>query len=253
MCYLNYFPRLQQRINMTSPGFSTTERPVIIGHRGASGHATANSLEAFRIAASPARPSHCDGVEFDLQTTSDGAFVVHHDPVLATGELIAAMPLSRVCATRLPDGSPVPTLGAVLQVLAGLEVFVEAKTLPPEADSPLLALLRAYGPDRSSIHAFDHRIIARLHRADPDVRLGVLSGSYPIDPVRQVRDAGATMLWQEASLIDAPLVAACRQEGIALIAWTVNNAVEGARLAELGVDGLCGNWPERLRTPRRWA
>lgn len=235
---------------MASPVFSTTERPLLIGHRGASGHATENSLEAFRIAASPGHPGSCHGVELDLQTTSDGAFVVHHDPALATGELIATMPLSRVRATRLADGSPVPTLEAALQVLAGLEVFVEAKTLPPEADAALLALLRAHDPNRSAVHAFDHRVIARLRCADPDVRLGVLSGSYPVDPVRQVRDAGATMLWQEGYLIDAPLVAACRTEGIALIAWTVNEAAEGARLAELGVDGLCGNWPERLRQGR---
>lgn len=236
---------------MPSPSFSTAERPVVIGHRGASGHAVENSLEAFRIAASPGHPGSCHGVELDLQTTLDGEFVVHHDPALATGELIAATPLSRVCATRLADGSPVPTLAAALAVLARLEVFVEAKTLPPAADAALLALLHAHGPDRSSVHAFDHRVIARLHRADPGLRLGVLSRSYPVDPVQQVRDAGAAMLWQEAYLIDAPLVVACHDAGIALIAWTVNEAAEAQRLAELGVDGLCGNWPARLRNSGR--
>lgn len=238
---------------MPSPSFSTAERPVVIGHRGASGHAVENSLNAFRIAASPGHPGSCHGVELDLQTTLDGEFVVHHDPALATGELIAATPLSRVCATRLADGSPVPTLAAALAVLARLEVFVEAKTLPPAADAALLALLSAHGSDRSSLHAFDHRVIARLHRADPGLRLGVLSRSYPVDPVQQVRDAGAAMLWQEGYLIDAPLVVACHDAGIALIAWTVNEAAEAQRLADLGVDGLCGNWPERLRAPMRRA
>ena len=236
---------------MASPLFFTAHRPMVIGHRGASGHAIENSLAAFRIAASPSHPGACDGVELDLQTTSDGALVVHHDAALASGELIAALPLRRVCATRLADGSPVPTLASALEALAGLEVFVEAKALPAEADRQLLAILRAYGRDRSSVHAFDHRIIARLRRADPDVRLGVLSASYPVDPMRQVLDAGATTLWQEASLIDALLVAACRAQEIALIAWTVNAASEAARLADLGVDGLCGNWPERLRTSGR--
>lgn len=236
---------------MASALFSTMDRPVIIGHRGASGHAIENSLLAFRLAATPGHVAHCDGVELDLHTTSDGAFVVHHDPVLSTGEHIAAIPLSRVRAVPLADGSPVPTLQAALDALDGLEVFVEAKTLPPGSDSILLSVLRTYGRDRSSVHAFDHRIIARLRRADPNVRLGVLSASYPIYPARQVLDVGATMLWQEAHLIDASLAALCREDGIALIAWTVNDSGEGLRLAELGVDGLCGNWPERLRQRRQ--
>jgi len=233
---------------MTSPVFSTTARPLIIGHRGASGHAIENSLAAFRLAAARGLPASCHGVELDVQTTSDGKFVVHHDAALATGELIAAVPLSRVCATKLADGSRVPTLEAALDVLSGLEVFVEVKALPPEADAAILALLSQHGQQRSSIHAFDHRIVARLRRANPAVRLGVLSRSYPVAPVHQVTQAGATMLWQEAHLIDAPLVEACRAGGIALIAWTVNDAAEAQRLADLGVDALCGNWPERLRT-----
>jgi glycerophosphoryl diester phosphodiesterase len=157
------------------------------------------------------------------------------------------IPLSRVRATKLADGSQVPTLIEALATLVGLEVFVEAKTLPPEADPDLLDVLRTNGLGRFAVHAFDHRIIGRLHRANPDLRLGVLSCSYPIDPIRQVKDAGATTLWQEASLIDSALVAACRNEEIALIAWTVNDRAEAHRLTELGVDGLCGNWPERLR------
>ena len=236
---------------MASPLFSTVNRPSVIGHRGASGHATENSLAAFRIAATPGDPARCDGVELDLQTTLDGKFVVHHDAALATGELIAATSLSRVRATALSDGSQVPTLDEALQTLAGLTAFVEAKGLPPEGDEPLLALLRGYGLERCAIHAFDHRVIARLRHRDGDVQLGVLSSSYPIDPVDQVTRSGATMLWQEAHLIDAALVAGCGAAGIAVIAWTVNDAAEAQRLAGLRVDGLCGNWPERLRNRGR--
>jgi glycerophosphoryl diester phosphodiesterase len=235
---------------MTSSPFSTEVRPVIVGHRGASGHALENSMAAFRIAASPGGIGSCDGVELDLQTTSDGELVVHHDPTLATGALIAAIPLSQVRRTPLADGSPVPTLAEALRTLAAVDVFIEAKTLPPTADGALLALLREDRPHRCAVHSFDHRIIARLRKADATVVLGVLSQSYPVEPLRQVTDAGATMLWQESSLIDAGLVAACRGHGIGLFAWTVNDAAEARRLTDLGVDGLCGNWPERLRPPR---
>ena len=236
---------------MTPTTFSTSNGPIVIGHRGVSGHAVENSIDAFQQAAASGI-HHCDGVELDLQTTIDGHFVVHHDPVLSSGGIIAKLPLSRVRATPLADGSPIPTLAEALRVLASLEVFVEAKSLPPQADADLLALLRDHGLQRSAVHAFDHRVIARLRRADASIRLGVLSSSYPIDPIRPVLDAGAATLWQDASLIDAELVASCRRHGIALFAWTVNDPLEARRLAALGVDGLCGNWPERLRVSSGW-
>src|SRR5579872_366374 len=98
-------------MNSGSVRFSTRGNPLVIGHRGASGHAHQNSLTAFRIAASRSHIGACDGVELDIQTTADGEIVVHHDSVLATGEPIARLPVSRVRATILPDGTPIPTLG----------------------------------------------------------------------------------------------------------------------------------------------
>ena len=232
---------------MDSAYFSTKRRPLVIGHRGASGHALENSIAAFRAAATPGHVAHCDGVELDIHTTADGILVVHHDPVLSAGESISAIPFSRVRANRLADGSAIPTLEEAVVALAGVELFVEAKGLPPGADASLLGVLRTHRGGRYHIHASDHRIIARLNRLDPELLLGVLSASYPIDPVRPVREAGATTLWQQADLIDAELVAACHANAIALIAWTVNDKAHAKSLAALGVDGLCGNWPERLR------
>ena len=131
--------------------------------------------------------------------------------------------------------------------LEGLELFVEAKSVPPEADATLIAALRMPRQGTTHVHAFDHRIIARLRHQDPAISLGVLSASYPVDPIEQVKRAGANTLWQQATLIDRALVAACRHGGISLIAWTVNDREEAKALTALGVDGLCGNWPERLR------
>jgi glycerophosphoryl diester phosphodiesterase len=35
--------------------------------------------------------------------------------------------------------------------------------------------------------------------------------------------------------------------GFSLIAWTVNEIGDLERMARLGVDGLCGNYPDRIR------
>ncbi|HEY3935282.1 MAG TPA: glycerophosphodiester phosphodiesterase [Gemmatimonadales bacterium] len=230
----------------TPAQFSTPTKALVIGHRGASGHAPENSLAAFRIAANGSHAGVCDGVELDIQTTSDGELVVYHDSVLATGEAIARLPGSRVRATILRDGTPIPTLQEALAVLGGVEVFIEAKHLPATADRSLMATIGAFG-GKCHLHAFDHRVVARLRRLDASLSLGILSRSYPVDPVAQVTHAGAGTLWQEAYLIDEALVTTCHAAGIRVIAWTVNNADEADALARIGVDGLCGDWPERLR------
>jgi glycerophosphoryl diester phosphodiesterase len=59
--------------------------------------------------------------------------------------------------------------------------------------------------------------------------------------------AGARTLWAERRLVDQALVDRVHAAEGALIAWTVNELSELRRLAQLGVDGLCGNYPDRIR------
>ena len=54
---------------------SVRQETKIWGHRGASGYAPENTLEAFRLAAQMG----ADGVELDVQLTKDGEIVVIHD------------------------------------------------------------------------------------------------------------------------------------------------------------------------------
>ena len=47
--------------------------------------------------------------------------------------------------------------------------------------------------------------------------------------------------------MDPDLVDQVHQAGFSLIAWTVNEIGDLERMARLGVDGLCGNYPDRIR------
>ena len=226
-------------------GFSTRGRPLVIGHRGASGHAVENSSHALALALDLG----CDGVEIDVHVTRDGEIVVHHDAALHPGLEIADLTAAEVATVPLPDDTPVPLLREVLrQLTPSMHVFVEAKGLPASADDVLLKMIdEAPDPSRIHVHAFDHRIIARLGQRRPALSRGILSASYPIDPVGPARAVGATVLWQEHHLIDAALVERCSEAGVRVIAWTVNTRQDAERVAALGVHGVCGNWPERLR------
>lgn len=219
-------------------------RPRVIAHRGASGYEYENSRAAFRRALA----LDADGVELDVHATRDGAIVVHHDVELPGFGAIPLLSLDEVRQARLRNGETVPLLAEVLQILGAKETWIEVKSLAAPHDTQLLeTLANAPKPAACAVHSFDHRIIRRLHGAAPELRLGVLLSAYVLDPVRVMRDAGATCLWQEAELIDEELVNLVHSAGGQVIAWTVDEAGDLDRLTRLGVDGLCGNYPDRIR------
>ena len=217
--------------------------PLRIGHRGVSGVWFENSLQAFRAA----RPAGLDGVELDVHATRDGAIVVHHDPEISGLGPIGRADLRAIRAVRLPNGEAIPTLAEALEALAGLRVYVEVKALEARHDRALLGLLaQDPAPDRLAVHSFDHRIVARLVRVAPRLHGGILSVSYPVDPAAELLAAGAVAYWMEASMVDRELVETIHGAGGQVIAWTVNDRAQARALAGLGVDGLCGNYPDRL-------
>ncbi len=218
--------------------------PAIIAHRGASGHAYENSPAAFQRAVELG----ADAVELDIHSTVDGALLVHHDPEVRGVGPIRDLPRSAFDRHRLPNGESIPILSEVLQILNGLAVWVEVKTLAPQWDAELFRTLDAGPtPARYAVHGFDHRIVERLGRQRPGLQRGVLLASYLLDTVAVMRSAGAGTVWMETHLIDAALVSGVHRAGGAVVAWTANDDREIRRLIGLGVDGICGNYPDRTR------
>lgn len=219
-------------------------RPTIIAHRGASGYEYENSRAAFRRAVM----LDADGVELDIHVTGDGEIVVHHDPDLPGFGPIALLSAAQTSQVRLPNGERLPLLQEVLGLLGQHDVWVEVKSLPPAFDAALLeALDQGPAPARYAVHSFDHRIIRRLGEARPALSRGILLTAHLDDPVAALRAVGATTLWQEWQLVDQELVRRVHQSGARIIAWTVNEIGDLERLVRLGVDGLCSNYPDRIR------
>ena len=81
----------------------------------------------------------------------------------------------------------------------------------------------------------------------PEIPVGVLQTSYPVDPIRPLRDAGARDLWQHWEMIDESLIARVQAAGGRVIAWTVNHEPVAEQLIGWGVDGICSDTPAVMR------
>ncbi len=219
-------------------------RPSVIAHRGASGYEYENSRAAFRRAIM----LDADGVELDIHSTRDGGIVVHHDPEIPGVGPIAHLTLAEARQLRIPNGETVPMLAEILDLMGDRDVWVEVKSLAPVYDQGLLEVLdKGPAPQRYAIHSFDHRIVHRLGEIRPSLHRGILLSAYLRDPVAVMRSVGASTLWQDWQQVDQELVTQVHQAGYTVIAWTVNEIGDLDRMVRLGVDGLCGNYPDRVR------
>lgn len=220
--------------------------PLVIAHRGASGTELENSLAAFRAAASLG----ADAVELDVHGTADGELIVHHDETIDGTHHIAHSSASAIAQLRLANSEPIPTLSQALAAVAPpLQVFVEVKSLAPRWDERLFDVLdRGPSPRGYAVHSFDHRIVRRLGEKRPGLTRGVLASAYLIRPLSAMEDVGASILWQERTVVDEGLVRMVHgSAGARIFVWTVDDMADMSRFVAWGVDGLCTNHPARGR------
>jgi glycerophosphoryl diester phosphodiesterase len=205
----------------------------IIAHRGAPRQHAENTLPGFRQALAWG----VDGIELDVWRTRDGVVVVHHDPAARGQPPISTLPANAL----VPE---IPTLAAVLAAVAGrATVYVEIKQGGIEDD--VLAVI-AGSATPCAVHAFDHRVAARVTSRQAGVPTGVLVSSYLIDPAAALRAAGARDWWQAWEFIDRPLVERIHDAGGRVIAWTVNDPLAARALDAIGVDGICTDVADHL-------
>ena len=227
------------------------DRPRVWAHRGASAHATENTLAAFELAVAHG----ADGIELDVLQCASGEVVVFHDDDLARlagrPERIADLPWAELSTVELLGGGRVPLLEDALAAAGALAVNVELKSLRPGRPAPLpaaaaAAIARAGASERVLISSFDPVLLWQLHQAAPTLPLAFLFGrKLP----RQLRAstvgmvAGASALHPEDVLCTPEAVADWHRRGYAVNTWTVDEPDRLRALAAAGVDGVFANDP----------
>ena len=235
---------------------SAGSRPLVIGHRGASAHATENTLAAFRRA----RADGADGVELDVAQCLTGEVVIFHDDTLARlagrPEAIGHLSLAALREVRLTGGGEsIPTLDEALEELDTMLVNVEIKvpiTSPGHAlAEATAAVLRRHATGTRALVSSFHPVALALFRVRaPSVPTGLLFGPEQSKPLREAWSRKALRplaLHPSKDLASERTVGAWRREGYAINVWTVDGVEQVSRVAALGVDGIITNDPAATR------
>ncbi len=221
----------------------TTNRPLIIAHRGASAAHPENTVEAFAAAG----PLGADAVELDARRTADGAVIVHHDDALADGRTIVGL-----AAAELP--SSVPSLEEALDACGDLVVNVEIKNWPDDADfDPAEQVARAVvgevrrrgNAPQILVSSFHMPTVDHVRSAMPELATAFLHLSQ--DGRAGLAEAvahGHRALHPWYGWATEEVIAAAHEQGVRVNAWTVDEPEWIERLAGWGVDGIVTNVPD---------
>ncbi|MDP1732662.1 MAG: glycerophosphodiester phosphodiesterase [Devosia sp.] len=225
--------------------------PLCIGHRGASGHATENTLQAFALASRMG----AEMWELDTQLTRDGVCVVSHDDhlerVFGVDRRISEMSAAELAA--LP-GVEVPTFAEVAALARTLNAGLYIELKAPGTGQICWRELMLHDQRFACLGSFDTAQVRELRDSGCDYPLSVLV-RVGHDPHALGDSAGADILhlcWERAGerpqdLVTEALLARAFRAGREIVLWHEERPQIIVDIVKLPVLGVCTDLPETLR------
>ena len=216
---------------------------VIYGHRGASAHVRANTVEAYALAIELG----ADGVELDVRPSRDGVIIIHHDDRPSP----EAPPFIDLDFDEIRATTPwVPTLDEAWDAIGPTALLnIEIKNDEREADyDPTQQMAVAVADwlaahetgDRVLVSSFNRDSLAVVKDLAPDVPTGQLAAALDLSVViEEARSDGhvSVNLSLVQTLPDADRIVEAAGD-LAVLVWTVNDPDHAIALAEAGVSGI---------------
>ncbi len=224
---------------------------MIIGHRGAMGYRTENTLSSFQYA----MELKLSMMELDVQMSKDGQLVVFHDRTLERlttkrGQ-ISDYSMEELQKMILPGGEKIPSLEEVFALARGkikLNLEIKMQKISGKLSSSIRDYLSHYSlkVEDVVVSSFDHRELLRFQSLLPEVPVAVLYYGIPVslNEVFYRMNPSAVNLGLE--FLDAALVEEIHSAGRVVNVYTVNDESDFQLIKNYGVDGIFTNYPERF-------
>ena len=103
-------------------------------------------------------------------------------------------------------------------------------------------------PIEYSVQSFDPRVLKSLHAQRPEVKCVLLSENPETDPAAEIAALGFIPAGYSPhfSMVNNELIEYCRNQGIELIVWTVNEEDDIRNMINLGIRNIISDYPDRV-------
>ncbi len=230
----------------------TANHMKVIGHRGAMGHETENTLASVQ----KALDLGVDMIEIDVFRVKSGEIVVFHDETLErlsnAGGRIEDWNYFDLRKVILEGNHKIPMLQDVLKLMdhrVPLNIELKGADTSDRVNFIMEYYIeeRGWKPEDFLISSFNWEELRSMRAINPNVAIALLTEEDPVDAIPVAKELGAVAINPNFKNITAENVEALHEAGFKVYTWTVNEQEDIERMRKYGVDGVFTNFPERAR------
>lgn len=221
-----------------------------IGHRGASGYAPENTIEAFQKAIALG----ADGIEFDVHFSADQQLVVIHDDTVdrttsGTGK-VASLTSEELQRLKMDNESIIPTVAQVFDLSDSIIMNVELKG--ENTADPVAKMIQKYVTEKNRdysqflVSSFDWHSLRYLRHQYPNIPLGVLSHSDINSAIDFAISINAESIHPNFQILSKSALEVCCENRINVFVWTVNNINDIQKVKAMAPQGIITDFLDRL-------
>lgn len=228
------------------------KEPLVIGHRGAMGYETENSLASIQ----KALDLGVDAIEIDVFRIQSGEIVVFHDEKvnrLTNGAgFIEELNIIQVKSLILDGGHRIPNLQDVLKLIDGkckLNVELKGANTASQVNHILNYYIENNGWKKEDfiISSFNWKELKVFYELNKEIPIGILTEEEPLSAIPIGKELNAIAIHPDFSTLTKEKVSKIHKEGFKIYTWTVNNKEDIKKMIDFGVDGIITNYPDRVK------
>ncbi|MCE2613240.1 glycerophosphodiester phosphodiesterase [Flavobacteriaceae bacterium D16] len=224
---------------------------LVIGHRGAKGHETENSLPSIQ----KALDLGVDMIEIDVFKIRTGEIAVFHDERVerltnGVGNIEEYSFLSM--RSLLLDGNhPIPILQDVVKLIdkqAALNIELKGAGTADRVNHMMSYYVEDEGWswDNILISSFNWEELRDMRKLNLEIPIAVLTESDPLEAIPVAQELKAVAINPNYRSLNSANIEAIHKAGFKIYTWTVNDPETIQELIDMGVDGIISDYPERV-------
>jgi len=217
-----------------------------IGHRGAKGHLSENSIESFL----KAFELGANGIELDVHVSADGeAVVIHDETVDRTIKNAAGFVKDFTVAECQKIG--IPTLVDVFHLLPE-NAFLNIEIKAPNAAKIVVeeiekfVRLKEINYQNIVVSSFDWEVLKEVNTLNETIQLGVLTENNVANAFAFAATIKAYSINPYFKLLTQEFVQKAKENQFKIHTWTVNSSEDITFVKNFGVDAIISDFPDRL-------
>ncbi|MCK0161537.1 glycerophosphodiester phosphodiesterase [Allomuricauda sp. F6463D] len=230
----------------------TKSKLLVIGHRGAMGHETENTLASVQ----KALDLGVDMIEIDVFKIKSGEIAVFHDTTIdrlanSSGN-IEEYDILQLRELTLEGGHKIPMLQSVLklinnQVVLNIELKGDGTADKVNQIVNYYVETQGWTLDNFVISSFKWDELKDMRNLNKDIKIAVLTSEDPMMALPIAKELGAVAINPNFKTLTKENTRNIQEEGFKVYTWTVNEPEDIKKITDFGVDGIITNYPERVK------